>query len=169
MLFGSKLIRTLCSVESVLFDTVHIVFVLAMGCYEEEFRGVPPPINLKFSIHLLLSSLSVSPGHTTPSSAFLFSFCASSAVGPNLQSDDRLERAALSLFSSPHMHFSPTPSPASLYIKTLYLAFLFPSRFHLFNLISLSVASLSSYTTPSPSSTNLLFLYFCVSEALSIF
>lgn len=168
MLFGSKLIRTLCSVESVLFDTVQIVCVLAMGCYGEEFRAVPS-INLKFSIHPLLSSLSVSPGRTTPSSSFLFSFCASSAVGPNLQSDDRLERAALSLFSSPHMHFSPTPSPASLYIKTLYLAFLFPFRFHLFNLISLSVASLSSYNTPSPPSANLLFLYFCVSEALSIF
>lgn len=56
MLFGSTLIRTLCALKSLLFDTVRIVFVLATGCFYGEVRGVRP-INLKRSIHTLLSFL----------------------------------------------------------------------------------------------------------------
>lgn len=56
MLFGSTLIRTLCALKSLLFDTVRTVFVLAMGCFYGEVGGVRP-INLKRSIHTLLSFL----------------------------------------------------------------------------------------------------------------
>lgn len=172
MLFGSTLIRTLCAEKSVLFDTVRIVFVLAMGSFYGEVRGVHP-INLKFSIHPLLSSLPSSSALIFPSPTFLFSF-SSSSLSPLLlssQSDSALMtswREQCTLFSSPHILLSAS-SPSTLYISPLYFAFLRPQRFHLFNLIPHSVALVSSYAIPSTLSTNLLFLYFCASEALSLF
>lgn len=106
MLFGSTLIRTLCAEKSVLFDTVRIVFVLAMGSFYGEVRGVHP-INLKFSIHPLLSSLPSSSALIFPSPTFLFSFSSSSLSSPPQQSvrlctDDQLMRAVHTLFISSH-------------------------------------------------------------------
>lgn len=75
MLFGSTLIRTLCALKSLLFDTVRTVFVLAMGCFYGEIRGVRP-INLKRSIHTLLGFLPPSLPSILPS--FLASFSAQS-------------------------------------------------------------------------------------------
>lgn len=84
------------------------------------------------------------------------------------QSDSALWREQCTLFSSPHILLSAS-SPSTLYISSLYFAFLLPQRFHLINLIPHSVALVSSYAIPSTLSTNLLFLYFCASEALSLF
>lgn len=103
MLFGSTLIRTLCAEKSVLFDTFRIVFVLAMGSFYREVRGVHP-INLKFSIHPLLSSLPSSSALILPSPTFLFSFFSSSLSSPPQQTVRlcTLERAVHTLFISSH-------------------------------------------------------------------
>lgn len=149
MLFGSTLIRTLCAEKSVLFDTVRIVFVLAMGCFYGEVRGVHP-INLKCSLHSLLSFLSSSSVLIFPVSPFLFSFLpshlflplfSSSAVTPTLHSGDQLEKAVHTLLICSHS----LPCVLFLYfVHLLSLHFSFPRRFPLFNLIPLSSCAVSS-------------------------
>lgn len=128
MLFGSTLIRTLCAKKSVLFDTVQIVFVLAMGCFYGEVRGVHP-INLKFIIQfpcslppfLLCSDV---PFAELPVFPFVRSLLSSSEVSPTLHSDDRLEKAAHALplltFSSLHHLALLCTSP----LFTLHFSFL---------------------------------------------
>lgn len=130
MLFGSTLIRTLCAKKSVLFHTVQIVFVLAMGCFYGEVRGVHP-INLKFIIQFpgsLPRFLLCSDVPFSDNPVFPFVRSLSSEVGPTLHSDDRLEKAAHALplltFASLHhlallctsplftLHFSFLPLPS---------------------------------------------------------
>lgn len=91
MQFGSTLIKTLCAEESVLFDSVRIVFVLTMGYLNGE--GKVNLINLKCSLHPLHSMFSSS------SCTLVFLFI-SSAVTLAFDSVDQLERAAHILFIS---------------------------------------------------------------------
>lgn len=140
--FGSTLIKTVFGEEYTFW--VFLLLFLVMGCFIAAVRV--NLINLKCRIYYLHS---ISPKSKSPFSV---------SWQPVLVcTDNQQERAAHALFISPCiLPLCTTP--------LFTFAFFFASHSHLFNL-----NPLPSYAIFFPPSTNLLFPYFCASEARGVF